>query len=68
MSVKVLVTTRLSIMIQPELTRLIGMRSMDTDDLGYSKPKHAVLPRLEEISIEEVEKYIAELESTVSRA
>lgn len=41
---------------------------MDTDDLGYSKPKHAVLPRLEEISIEEVEKYIAELESTVSRA
>jgi hypothetical protein len=41
---------------------------MDTDDLKPSKPKHAVLPRLEKISIDNIGKYIAELESTVSRA
>ena len=44
------------------------MRSMDTEDLEPPKLKHVVLPRLEEISIEDLEKYIAELESTDSRA
>jgi len=40
---------------------------MDTDDLEPPKPK-LVLPRLEEIFIEDLEKCITELESTVSRA
>ena len=44
------------------------MRSMDTDDLEPTKPKHVMPPRLEEMSIEDLEEYIAELEATVSRA
>ena len=41
---------------------------MDTDDLELPKPKHVVLPQIEEISIADLENYIAELESAVSRA
>jgi hypothetical protein len=44
------------------------MRSMDTDNLEPPKPKHVVLPQLEEIFIEDLEKCITKLESTVSRA
>ena len=68
MPVNVLVTTQWSIMIQPKLTMPIGMRSMDTDYLEPPKPKHVVLPRLEEIFIEDLENCITELESAVSRA
>ena len=40
---------------------------MDTDDLEPPKPKH-VAPKLEEMSIEDLEEYIAELEATIGRA
>ncbi len=40
---------------------------MDTDDLEPPKPKH-VAPNLEEMSIEDLQDYIAELEATVVRA
>ena len=41
---------------------------MDNDDLEPHKQKHVTPQRLEEISIEDREEYIAELESTVNRA
>ena len=41
---------------------------MDTDDLEPLKQKHVAPPRLEEMSIEDLEEYIAEFESTVNRA
>jgi uncharacterized small protein (DUF1192 family) len=41
---------------------------MDTDDLEPLKPKHVEPPRLEEMSIKDLEEYIAELEATVDRA
>ena len=41
---------------------------MDTDDLEPLKQKHVAPPRLEKMSIEDLEKYIADLESTVNWA
>jgi hypothetical protein len=40
---------------------------MDTDDFEPREQKHVTLPRLEEMSSEDLEGYIAELESTVNQ-
>ncbi len=41
---------------------------MDTDDLEPPKPKRLEPPILEELSIDELEEYIAELEAAAAKA